>query len=68
MNLNEPTELWAVMKAYKWIDMVKEGQPIRFPDIFPQRFIPVFNTKEQAIEFNKGSSKNIIKMSVPATK
>ena len=68
MNPNETTELWAIMKAYKWIDMVSEGKFIKFPNIWPQRFIPVFDTKEQAIQFNNGSSKNIMKMSVPDVK
>ena len=44
--------LWAVMRAERWDALEIRGFPIRAPDIGPQRFIPVFNTKAEAIAWN----------------
>ena len=41
--------LWAVMKAHAWDSITAQGYPLMSPPEGPQRFIPVFETREQAI-------------------
>lgn len=42
--------LWAVMKAHAWDSITTaHGIPLMCPDQGPHRFIPVFNTREQAV-------------------
>jgi len=50
--------LWAVMKAHPWSKLQVHGQPLRCPIQGPQRFIPVFDTREQAVEWN-GSDEHV---------
>jgi len=40
--------MWAVMKAFSWDSLTVMGMPLQAPDGGPQRFIPVFDTLEQA--------------------
>lgn len=54
--------MWAVMMACKWDSIITMGCPLQCPSDGPQRFIPVFDTKEQAIKWN-GSDKNIVMLS-----
>lgn len=43
------------MKAHSWDSLeVGVGWPLRAPDEGPQRFIPVFNTREQAVKWAGG--------------
>ena len=50
--------MWAVMKAYSFTSMSVMGMDLRSPPEGPQRFIPLFETREQAIEF-AGDDKHI---------
>lgn len=46
--------LWAVMKAQSWDSLsVWNGLPLRAPKEGPHKFIPVFNTREQAVAFDE---------------
>jgi hypothetical protein len=47
------TTLWAVMKAYGFDTIMVDGVPIQCPPDGPQRYIPVFNTREQAVAWAK---------------
>lgn len=50
-----PKSYWAVMRAQRFTDIETTiGIPLRHPPEGPQRFIPVFDTKEQAVEWNGG--------------
>jgi hypothetical protein len=40
---------WCVMKAYHWQNLSVAGVPMTAPPEGPQRFIPVFDTREQAV-------------------
>ena len=47
--------LWVVMKAQPWDALsVGAGWPLRAPDEGPHRFLPVFNTREQAVKWAGG--------------
>lgn len=40
---------WCVMKAHGWDGLTVAGIPMQAPKEGPQRFIPVFDTREQAV-------------------
>lgn len=51
------TTFWVVMKAQPFSAITVPqfaNRPLNPPDEGPQRFIPVFNTKEQAEKFDNG--------------
>jgi hypothetical protein len=51
----EPKSYWAVMRAQQFTDIeTAMGIPLQHPSEGPQRFIPVFDTKEQAVAWNGG--------------
>jgi len=50
--------LWAVMKAHTWDSIEAAGFPLRCPVEGPHRFIPVFNTREQAVAW-AGSDEHV---------
>ena len=43
--------LYAVMRACTWPSVEVNGIPLTQPKDGPQRYIPVFDTQEQAIEW-----------------
>lgn len=43
--------LYAVMRAIAWDGIQAGGFPMKAPPDGPQRFIPVFDTREQAVAF-----------------
>jgi hypothetical protein len=48
--------MWAVMKAYKWSAVkATDGRlVVAMPNHGPQRFIPLFDTWKQAVDFMDG--------------
>lgn len=50
--------LWAVMKAHAWDSITAHGFPLQCPTEGPHRFIPVFNTREQAVAW-AGSDEHV---------
>ena len=55
--------MFAVFKAYPWSALEVLGcMPLGTPKEGPQRFIPLFDTKEQALEFTDGDESNIFQM------
>jgi hypothetical protein len=56
------TSMWAIMRAYKWRSLSIEGLPVSCPEPGPQRFIPVFNTRDQAIKWNNGSAEDVMEV------
>lgn len=53
--------LWAVMKAHTWGSISAHGFPLQCPPEGPHRFIPVFNTREQAVAWD-GSDEHVAKV------
>lgn len=53
---------WAVMKAQAWSSITANGVPLSAPQEGPCRFIPLFKTKSEAVKFEHGSRKNIVKL------
>ena len=53
--------LWAVMKAHSWDKLSVLGHPLLSPAEGPQRFIPVFDTREQAVQW-AGSDEHVVEM------
>ena len=51
--------MWAVMKAYSWSSLTVGGMSLGSPPEGPQRFVPVFDSREQAVEFDNGCEDNI---------
>jgi hypothetical protein len=45
------TNLYCVMRACSWQSVEVNGIPLTSPPNGPQRYIPVFDTQEQAIEW-----------------
>lgn len=48
----QPIRLWCVMKAFAYPGIEISGYKIPHPQDGPQRFIPVFNTREEAVKWN----------------
>lgn len=54
--------MWAVMKVYAWDNVTTaHGIPLVWPLQGPQRFIPVFETQEQAAAW-AGSDEHVVMM------
>lgn len=47
----DPSIGYAVMRAIAWDGIEVHGFPMQSPPDGPQRFIPVFDTEEQAVAF-----------------
>ena len=57
--------MWAVFRAYPWSSLeVLGSMPLMAPKDGPQRFIPLFDTRDQALEFTGGDDTNIFRMAV----
>jgi hypothetical protein len=54
--------LWAVMKAHAWSSLTVAGIEMTSPAEGPQRFIPVFETREQAVAW-AGSEEHVVLLS-----
>jgi len=54
--------MWAVMKAYGWNSIEIPGVNIIPPPNGPQRFIPLFDTRKQALAFTDGDESNLQEM------
>ena len=52
---------WAVMKAHTWNNITVADIPMQAPAEGPQRFIPVFDTREQAVKW-AGSDEHVYEM------
>lgn len=57
--------MWVVMRAHSWESLEVSGLALRNPDNGHQRFIPVFNTKEQAVAWS-GSDEFVHRLYVSA--
>lgn len=55
----EPKVLWMVMKAFTWASLEVYGMPVQNPPEGPQRFVPVFDTREQAVAW-AGTDQNVV--------
>lgn len=51
--------MWVVMKAYSWSSVTAGGMPMMSPPEGPQRFMPVFESREQAVAWDNGCEDNI---------
>lgn len=65
---NKPTKFfWAVMKAHRWSCVLSHGIPLKDPKGdrggASCRFIPLFSTRREAIEFG-GSRKHVKKLTI----
>lgn len=58
------TTYWAVMKAYDFRAMSVFGICLTAPKEGPHRFIPVFDTKEQAIAFEDGCKDHVYMLTI----
>lgn len=50
---------WAVMKMNSWDSLTVMGLPVGTLKEGPHRFIPVFETREQAVAWDNGSDKYV---------
>lgn len=51
MSKKKRKTLWAVLKLQSWNNMTAGGHPLISPDGGMDHFLPVFNTKSQAVKF-----------------
>ena len=56
-----PKIYWAVMKAQPFSSLVVSGYPLQYPTEGPHRFIPIFDTREQAVAW-AGSDEHVVEM------
>jgi hypothetical protein len=56
------TQFWVVMKMQDWDSLSVLGTSLFPPEGGPCKFIPVFNTKKEAIAFDNGSRLHIRKI------
>jgi hypothetical protein len=61
ITTNEVKYFWAIMKAQSWSSMTINGIEVAAQPEGPHRFIPVFNTREQAVAWNGGED-NVVMM------
>lgn len=54
--------MWAVFKAYKWNSLQVLGLNLKAPLNGPCKFIPLFDTKAQALKFADGDESNVFEM------
>lgn len=62
-----PRRFWAVMRAYSWSSIslpALHSITLRADFEGPHRFIPVFDTREQAVAWNNGSDVDVREMTV----
>jgi len=59
--------MFAIFKAYSFGSFEVMGMTLQASKDGPQRFIPLFDTREQAIKFNDGSEEHIFQMEVMPT-
>ena len=60
---SDTRSMWAVMKALDWdVFSVFGVARFRAPDEGPQRFIPVFDTREQAVAFDHGNDAHVVEL------
>lgn len=52
------TELWVVMRAYKFSVIEVYGRPLKNPQSGPKFFVPLFSTREEAVKW-AGSEKDV---------
>ena len=52
---------WAVMKGYPWSSVEAAGIPLQSPPEGPHRFIPIFDTREQAVAW-AGSDEHVVEL------
>lgn len=48
--MKKPKRLWAVMKAFHFESITVGGVPLKVPHDGPCRFIPLFETREDAVK------------------
>lgn len=51
---------WLVLRAYNWSAVTVGAVPLAASPDGPCRFVPVFETREQAIAFEGGSDAHVI--------
>ena len=51
--------MWAIMKAYKWRSLTIGGIELAAPADGPQQFIPIFETRDQAVKFADGDETHL---------
>lgn len=54
--------MWAVFKAYSWSSLQVLGLDLTAPPDGPCKFIPLFDTKDQALKFADGDESNVFEM------
>jgi hypothetical protein len=62
MSATKQKRMWAVMKAHSWGSIEVGGHPLAFPKDGPHKFVPLFNTKRQAVRF-AGSDEHVYEVS-----
>lgn len=50
---------WCVMKAHGWQNLSVAGVAMAAPKEGPQRFIPVFDTREQAVAWSNNDETHV---------
>jgi hypothetical protein len=61
---NKMHKLWAVMKRYSWDCVTVQGTELRSPKDGPHFFIPLFETREQAVKWADGNDERIYEVTV----
>jgi len=67
------TKCWAVMRGFPWsalklADLYGHGVPLNLKgDDQPSRFIPLFDTRRQAVAFNGGDDGDVLEMEMACT-
>lgn len=54
--------MYAIMKAQSFGNIEINGVPVKVPEKGPQAFIPLFETREQAVAFDNGSEAHVAKV------
>jgi hypothetical protein len=57
-------KLWAVMKRYSWDCVTVQGVELKAPKGGPHFFMPLFETREQAIKWTNGDDERVFEVTV----
>ena len=54
-----PRSLWCVMKAHKWSCLSVHSYTMSAPADGPEYFMPIFETREQAVKWENGNDEHV---------
>ena len=61
-STRKPKRMWAVMTGQSWNSFTVEGMEIGLPEEGPHGFIPLFDTRAQAVAWSRSGEKHVVEV------